>query len=285
MKLGLVTVLYNCSPFLETFLDCLAGQKLKNFSLYCIDNASNDNCMAIAVRYASKMRLIAVRNELNIGVAAANNQGILMALEDKCDYVVICNNDITFGEEVIERIAQKIKKYEGCMLAPKILFGDGTRIYYDGGTFSRIRGVSKHYRYAKEDRYAIKMDCIQKYASTAFLVVPAKLFENDLMDDKYFIYCDDSDFMHRMLKKKVRLIYCPDINILHFASSSTGGSSSDFALYCMNRNTIYFLKKNYPVLGYFYILIFIFRTVIKLLFFSPKKIDCVTKAIFDGFKM
>lgn len=285
MKFGLVTVLYNCAQFLEAFLECLARQKFRDFSLYCIDNASNDNCMAITVKYASRMRLIAVRNELNIGVAAANNQGILMALQDKCDYLIICNNDISFGDDTLEQLVQKIKKYEGCMIAPKILLGDGKRIYYDGGFFSRVIGVSKHYRYAKDDRLAIKMDCIQEYAGTTFLIVPARLFKNDLMDEKYFVYFDDSDFMYRMFKKKVQLIYCPHIKVLHFAQSFTGGSSSNFTLYYMNRNEIYFLRKNYPLLGYFYISIFIIRTYLKLMQCNPGESAVIRKAIYDGFKM
>jgi GT2 family glycosyltransferase len=285
MKFGLVSVLYNSASFLNAFLDCVQGQTYADFILYCVDNASRDASAEMVSARLSDTRVRLIKNDANLGVATANNQGIEAALRDRCDYVLFCNNDMTFGEDVLASLAEKAIEYPDSMLAPKILFGDGMSVYYAGGRFSRMRGVPWHFRYALKDRPENTGPKAAGYAGTAFLAVPSETAKRVRMDERYFVYLDDPDFVIRARRMGTALYYLPDIVILHFASSSTGGRYSDFTLRYVTRNTVYFLRKNYPRLGGFYAFVFVLRTALIWMKVDADKKKIIAAALAEGFAM
>ena len=65
------------------------------------------------------------------------------------------------------------------------------------------------------------------------------------MDEVYFVYYDDSDFLWRVRKHHKKLIYVPTSTLYHKVSVSTGGSESSFSIKYSNRNQIFFIKKNF----------------------------------------
>jgi GT2 family glycosyltransferase len=65
-----------------------------------------------------------------------------------------------------------------------------------------------------------------------------------LMDENYFVYYDDVDFMYRALKKNEPLWYIPEAVVYHKESTSTG-FMSDFSVHYLYRNLVYFALKNY----------------------------------------
>ena len=107
-KIGLVTITYNAESVLTSFLECVWAQTYKNFILYIVDNESTDNTLSILKNQADA-RLEIIQNNTNLGVAAANNQGIKKALSDNCSQILLLNNDIEFNERLIETL-YKIKK-------------------------------------------------------------------------------------------------------------------------------------------------------------------------------
>ena len=99
-KIGLVTISYNSADVLPPFLDCVWKQTHENLILYVIDNASTDNTLSILTK-TNDPRLVFIKNETNFGVAKANNQGIIKAIEEGCDQVLIINNDVEFEVALI----------------------------------------------------------------------------------------------------------------------------------------------------------------------------------------
>jgi GT2 family glycosyltransferase len=65
-----------------------------------------------------------------------------------------------------------------------------------------------------------------------------------MMDEKYFVYYDDADFVWRMNHQNIRLLYVPTSQVAHKVSFSTGGSESPFSLFYCTRNRLYFSRKN-----------------------------------------
>ena len=76
-KIGVVTVTYNSDKVLQPFLSDLFAQSFHNFNLYVIDNASEDKTLKI-LDDLNDNRVNQIRNQSNIGVAAANNIGCLL---------------------------------------------------------------------------------------------------------------------------------------------------------------------------------------------------------------
>jgi hypothetical protein len=64
------------------------------------------------------------------------------------------------------------------------------------------------------------------------------------MDEQYFVYYDDTDFVWRLAQLGIRIRFVAAAVVLHKVSSSTGGGDSPFSVYYTNRNRVYFARKN-----------------------------------------
>ena len=113
-KIGLVTITYNSADVIRGFLESALSQTFQNFVIYIIDNNSQDMTLKILTEYTDN-RIKLVKNKKNVGVAKANNQGILLALEDNCTQVLIINNDVEFERQLIEKMLQ-VQKDNKCSL-------------------------------------------------------------------------------------------------------------------------------------------------------------------------
>ena len=88
--------------------------------LYVIDNASTDDTKKI-LDLEIDPRLVVINNYDNLGVAKANNQGILKAIEDGCDQVLIINNDVEFEPALIDKLIQVQKEKNILQMVKKMV--------------------------------------------------------------------------------------------------------------------------------------------------------------------
>lgn len=82
------------------------------------------------------------------------------------------------------------------------------------------------------------------YTPTCCLLLRRSVIEKvGLMDEKYFVYYDDTDFLFRCMKKGIALWYIPTARLWHKVSSLTS-NDSDFTARYSARNRIYYLCKH-----------------------------------------
>jgi GT2 family glycosyltransferase len=247
--LGLVTVLYNSDGVLEEFFRSLSIQTYTDYHLYLIDNSPSPATDEMVKRFAEKYKIPAhthFKNDGNYGVAKGNNQGIKLALEAGADFVILLNNDIEFFQpELIEEMVNCAVKQGENLIIPKIMF-HGTRVIQTaGGVFANYKGASYSVGYKQQDGERYNKPAYFEYAPTCFMLISRKVFETiGLMDEKYFVYFDDNDFTYRTTKAGFKIYFMPQLEIFHKVSFSTGGSESTFSIYRLNKNRIYFIRKN-----------------------------------------
>ena len=297
-KIGVVTVTYNSDKVLQPFLSDLFAQSFHNFNLYIIDNASEDKTLKI-LDDLNDNRVNQIRNHSNIGVAAANNIGIKKALEDKCSHILILNNDIEFPNSLFKDMLVSIKKENCSMITPKIMYhSDKDIIWYAGGGFKKSNGYLPYHTGFNEN---IKNNNYQSlyvdYASTCCLLIKKDVFETiGYMDEKYFVYFDDTDFLFRVKKEGVHKIYYDSqITLFHKVGSLTKSLTKEFErsyrthffLKQNIRNHIYFLRKIGSVYSYLFCLFLFFKNNLRFLFSSRIKKDfstflIINKSYFQG---
>ena len=297
-KIGVVTVTYNSDKVLQPFLSELFAQSFHNFNLYVIDNASEDKTLKI-LDDLNDNRVNQIRNHSNIGVAAANNIGIKKALEDKCSHILILNNDIEFPNSLFKDMLVSIKKENCSMITPKIMYhSDKDIIWYAGGGFKKSNGYLPYHTGFNEN---IKNNNYQSlyvdYASTCCLLIKKDVFETiGYMDEKYFVYFDDTDFLFRVKKEGVHKIYYDSqITLFHKVGSLTKSLTKEFErsyrthffLKQNIRNHIYFLRKIGSVYSYLFCLFLFFKNNLRFLFSSRIKKDfstflIINKSYFQG---
>lgn len=245
--IGVVTVLYNSEEVVEDFVASLARQVDVCIKLYVVDNsptpAGLDSCRALARQHGIDAEF--VFNGENVGVAKGNNQGITLALRDGCRWVLLANNDTAFGAGTLSSLLQPLRDGER-VATPKILHDGPERlIWYAGGRIDTWTMRTPHIGSRDVDRGQFDLPGYTGYAPTCFMLLDAALFACvGLMDERYFVYYDDVDFVWRLRRYGIGICYVPDSRVVHKVSTSTGGANSPFTVYYTNRNRIYFIRKN-----------------------------------------
>ena len=275
-KIGLVTITYNSADVIRGFLESALSQTFQNFVIYIIDNNSQDMTLKILTEYTDN-RIKLVKNKKNVGVAKANNQGILLALEDNCTQVLIINNDVEFERQLIEKMLQVQKDHKCSLVVPKMMyFENPDYIWYAGSTFIKKKGFLPVHKGIKQ-KDTSQFDGIYsvEYAPTCCLLVKKEVFlDIGMMDEKYFAYFDDTDFSYRVLKDgKHKLFFFSDTKFYHKVGSLTKSVEKekkreyrgDFFIKHNTRNHIYFLKKIGGFYAYLFILFLFFKNNIRFI--------------------
>lgn len=281
-KIGIITVFYKSDGVLATFIDCLNDQTHQNFEVIFIENDPANSFSEQYVKENCKFQYSYQKNAENVGIAAANNQGIeYFQNKNDTDYVLFLNNDIEVENDFLEQQIRIFDKYPDVdALAPKMFYyNTNGKIWYAGGELSYLKGSCRHFGHNKPDKLIDKEIYKVSYAPTCSLMVktPVLISSGVRMWEHLFVYYDDVVFAKELRSKKVRMYYAPNIHLQHKIGVSSGGPKSDFSRYYHARNWAY-LARVYRTIGLLYIP---FMMAINLL--KGKKIE--NKAIIDSFKM
>lgn len=292
MKLGLVTVLYKSDEVLPDFFKSISQQAYKNFVLYLVDNSPTDATLATVKALANQYPTIVYNHIIckeNTGVAAGNNIGIKEALKEGCKDIIILNNDIEFNNPNLfsELIALCVQQ-QAAVIAPKIYFAGTNQIWYAGSKFIEWNCNIKHTGEFQQDIQQYPSS-YTAYAPTCFVYVKNEIFTQvGLMDETYFVYVDDLDFMYRLRKKGYSIWYENSLVIDHKISQSTGGKFSTFSLHYAIRNRIYFARKFYSLPAVILVAAYAFVSLSYHIIFKEKKpslFKILYKAIIAGFTL
>lgn len=243
-KIGVVTVTYGSSEVLPDFFKSLTQQTYRNFVLISIDNASKDSTVEQLHAY-QKFEHLVIANGENLGVAAGNNQGIRAALATGCEYVLLLNNDVSFGPELFKELVGGLFEHQCQMTMPLIYYYDRPNVIWAaGGHYQPWYG----YRCiligdGEQDKGQYSIPRIVEHAPTCCVLIKREVFSKvGLMDERYFVYHDDTDFMLRALKAGQRIYCLPQSKLLHKVSSLSG-AGSDFQVRFGTRNRAFMLVK------------------------------------------
>lgn len=250
-KLGVVTVTYNSGRVLEPFLDCCEAERDCDWLLFVVDNDSRDRTREILQRRAfPRMRVIL--NADNLGVAEGNNQGIEAALAAGCERVLLINNDVEFGPDLFRSLLSSLDAHGASALTPQIRYHDEPQqVWYRAGRFKYFWGPDARHVETESSRAGGVYRT--EYAPTCCMLIRREVFARiGTMDERYFVYWDDTDFCYRMLKAGLPLLCDSGITMTHKVSSLTGGVQSDFFIKYHHRNQIYYVRKHFgpAVLAY-----------------------------------
>ena len=269
-KIGIVTVLYNSETVLEEFFKTLNDQTYKNFIMYVVDNLSPDSSLELSTKLASKydFETVIIANDANYGVAKGNNIGIKRALHDHCELVLLSNNDIALEADSIEKLLIGFDQHNADMAVPKIYFYGTNKIWGAGGGYNKRNGLSVQYGQEEEDRGQFDTDKQVVYSPTCFMLIKKEVFTSvGYMDENYFVYYDDTDFVHRAINRFKKSLWYISDSVIHHNESTSTGKMSDFSIKYLWRNLVYFSLKNYSFLYARYIVLYNFLYILIILYF------------------
>jgi hypothetical protein len=138
--------------------------------------------------------------------------------------------------------------FEADMIVPKIYFADTSKIIWCcGGFLDWKRGYQPRHYGAKETDVG-QYDSARwvEDAPTCCMLIRAEIFAKiGFMDERYFVYGDDTDFVHRAREAGFGLLYTPAVALEHKVSILTGGPYSEFSMCWSTRARGLFIAKHY----------------------------------------
>ena len=193
-------------------------------------------------------RLVVVANPDNRGVAEGNNQGTRLALADGCSHVLLLNNDTVFAPDLFASMLEIAVRGGHPVLVPKIYYHDRPdRIWCAGGRFLPSRGYpGVHFGEGEVDTGQFDQDRAIEYSPTCCMLIDVSVFTRvGMMDPKYFVYYDDTDFCLRLRHAGIEIWYAHQPVLYHKVGSLTGGETSPFGARMGARNKVYYLRKHF----------------------------------------
>jgi GT2 family glycosyltransferase len=216
-----------------------------------VDNASTDGSLErVAERFTDDPRVRIQRNDRNFGFAEASNAGIAVA---KGAHILLLNPDCSVEPETIDVVRRALDEapdagMAGCLIRnPDGSEQAGCRrlVPTPGRAFLRAFGLTRlfgrDFVLAGEplpDR-PVEVEAI----SGAFMMVKRQtLAKVGLLDEGYFLHCEDLDWCQRYRSAGFKILFVPGAVAVHVK----GRSSRDrpvLVLWHMHRGMVRFYRK------------------------------------------
>ncbi len=245
---------------------------------------------------SGRKELFLIKNNDNHGFAGGNNVGIKFAQKVvKSDYILLLNNDTVVEKEFLGPMIDIAEKNKDVgFVGPKTYF------YHDypekiiqitgGGEIDLKKGKTFQRGYQEEEKGQYNDSVNLGYIGGSCVLVKNEVLEKiGLLDERFFMYWEDTDWSYRGNKAGYRSIYQPKSIIWHKHGAS---SKPCFELYYLSRNRVFFMKKNATPGEYRSFLLHFFASVFWLDIWyylihlkDLKQVSCYLKGLRDGFKL
>jgi len=240
---SLIVLTYNGRDDTLAFLESLRCTDYTNYELILVDNASSDGTVEEVRSRFPGMKV--VENDENLGFAGGMNVGVR---ESRGKYVVMLNNDmIAAQKEWLSLLVDAAEADERIGIAiPMVLYYGTDKIESLGKAvpnfLTKITATTSLLAHKEKDRGQFK-EIVDIAAGNG--LVRHDLFDRiGFLDEKMFIYFEETDFSYRARKSGYRIVCEPKSKIWH-KGSATIKEGSYFAVYHGYKNKIRFILKDY----------------------------------------
>lgn len=230
MDLSIIILNYNSKDFL---LPCVKGivdnTRSLDYEIIIVDNASTDD----SVQYIEQKilprfwQVKLIKADSNRGFSAGNNLGIR---EGKGKYVLIMNPDIVIWDNVMAKMAQFMENNSLVGVAgPRLISPDASLQYF---CYQYPSPQVLLYRRTPLARLRFAQAAIKKYlmmdwdhadnrpvdwVQGSFMIVRRRAIQEvDLMDERYFLFLEDTDWCRRFWQAGWQVWYCAEVEVVHY---------------------------------------------------------------------
>ncbi len=243
---AVVLVCWNNRSYLEPCLRSLVeGGARTRFEVVVVDNGSTDGSQELLRAQFPSVALI--QNDHNVGLGRASNQGIEATT---APYVLLLNNDTIVNGPSLDALVDFLDAHSDAGAV------GGTLLNADGSfqaAYNRFPSLSeelliatrlgdlvrKEYPSRAGGQKAMRVDWI---GSACLLLRRAALDRVGLLDERYFIYGDETDLQYRLQKAGWKVYYVPGATTIHFGGRSMDRWRRRRMVY---RGKMLFYQKNY----------------------------------------
>ncbi len=251
--LSVVIVNWNTCEELKGCLESALAEDPGSAEIIVVDNASTDGSVEMLHGEFPNVRLI--RNTENLGFARASNQGIKAS---NGRYVLLLNPDcivhqgaftelVRFGDANpdvgifgLRILNPNGSVFESCRRFPTLAAG-----IFRNAILARLfpnNPYTREYLISDWDHDAPRE---VDWVSGAALVMRREMLDDiGLLDERFFMYCEDVDIAYRAKQKGWRVMYCPTATVMHLRARSSDQNPVRMIV-AFHRSMYAFFKKHY----------------------------------------
>jgi GT2 family glycosyltransferase len=222
-----------------------------------VDNASADGSLRdLKRRVRGEPRVRILENAENVGFARANNRALR---EASGDYVLLLNPDCLVEADTVGRMRAVMDGHpEAAMAGCLLLNPDGTEqagarrsVPTPWRAFVRALNLARwfpnHPRLFSDYvlvREPLPSDptAVEAISGAFMFVRPADMERVGLLDEGYFLHCEDLDWCMRFRQKGRQVLFVPDVAVVHHKGHCSRGRPLR-VLWHMHRGMIRFYRK------------------------------------------
>jgi GT2 family glycosyltransferase len=255
--LTIIILSYNVRELLANCLDSLClDPDYKNWQIIIVDNASTDDTIKFLQnnyktthRHNDNSKIQIIESDKNLGFSAGNNLAISSI---KAPYTLFLNPDTVVPKGTIPRILKYLHNHPDTGAATcKVLLPDGR---LDDGChrgfpnphnaffhFTKLSKIFPNSKFMSEYTHGHKsLNTIHQIDSLTgtFMMMPTELGEKlNWWDEDYFWNGDDLDFCYRIDQAGYKVMFIPDVTIIHYKGASGGYKPTSHGVQKVDKKT------------------------------------------------
>lgn len=236
-----VVLNWNGWHYLGPCLASLKRQTYPNFEVIVVDNGSTDGSPEILAEQFPAVRLI--RNEKNLGFAAANNQAIRAS---SSPYVATLNNDTVAEPTWLAALVAAAEGNERWgAVGSKMVLARNPQVIDSCGIALDRAGIAWDLLGGRPAATVDRPREVFGACAGAALYRRSMLDEIGLFDEDFFAYLEDADLAWRARLAGWRAVLAPNA-VVHHVHSGSLGDASPRKRFLLGRNKIWMIAKCLP---------------------------------------
>jgi N-acetylglucosaminyl-diphospho-decaprenol L-rhamnosyltransferase len=227
-ELAVVVVTWNAMPWVERCLESVRGH-----DVVVVDHGSTDGTLELVRERFPEARVVEQENR---GMGGGNNAGMRAAPEVR--YWLLLNSDAWVVGDGLERLVAFADLHpDAAVVGPRLLNPDGT-------LQRSVRGDPTLWRVATEYLFLRKLAPrselfnafygagfdhtetreVESLYGAALLVRREAADEVGLFDESFFMFSEETDWLHRFRRAGWHVWFYPGAEVVHVGGASHGGS-------------------------------------------------------------
>lgn len=282
MAFFVLIVNHNCSNLTSACIQSVRAHCSQPTQYLIADNGSKDETKLLASLCPD---ITTLRVKENRGFAHAINLLLSHHTPAPGDYVLILNPDTYCTSDFITPLLQVLQSESNIHAVSPTIRTPANAVWYAGGTFSYIKGGSRH-------RHTVKTTMPQAvdFLTGCVLLTTYQTYkEAGGFPEYYFLYFEDVHFSRVLTGQSKKMYWVPSSTIYHHVSATTDPKSTLY-IYLFARNRMWLMRDcsnnyQYSVFLLFHLLVRfpLFFIYFGLLKGNSKHIGAFIQGIRDGF--
>ncbi len=245
-----VAAIVLCYNGIDLTLDCLAslqGQDYPALDVIVVDNNSQDGTVAAVSSKYPLVKIIA--SQENLGYASGNNLGMQTAIGLGCDLFFLVNNDTRLSPDCVSTLVSALANNPSAgAVGPMVHTFEGLgRISSAGGKIDWRYASAINVGAGEIDHNQYSARPVDFINGCGFMVTRKAVERAGMLDPKYFMYWEETDWSMRIRKAGFQVLFEPGARMEHKATLQDNDQSPT-TLYYLTRNRLLFFSRyaKYP---------------------------------------